>query len=551
MGELDVVDFAESLIAALSLEPRLAIASLHARRDKIPTDWHWWETWEASHACVWTVAKAMQADVLQALRDAVQQQFGAEGYYGGRGMPREEIIRRVTPALQRLGWWGRVETDQGAGQLGSPYRLRTILDTNASVAYARGRWDAAMANKTERPYAQYIAVMDSATRPSHAALHGRALMIVGPPNGFNCRCRLRWLSQRRLDTEGLTPEPSGNNRISWESVNIGKDRSGAPINMLRAVYKYGKGDGDVFKVDPGWSYNPGATKCGRSPGIQKRQAARRDTDLNRASANAQALTNENLKFIDIPETVDQHLVDQFKALGRERLSEVLGLVAPDNMSLQKGSTVASHIDPSHEWMLSNNLSEWVRGKIFERLSAVRPVGTVTAHMIDTDQAAADVVRRASGKYPALWVSAGNKKPIKVVISAERGKYVGYESPPLIITSDSSTAEHEYAHHLQASMPRMQMVFQTEHRRRTRDDPQEMIFPELSNNDVGRPDKYFNRYVGREYSFLDLPLEIMSMVYQAILGRDKKSLKYFKDMLLKDQETCHLALGLLFHYQPSI
>ncbi|MGL9773172.1 MAG: phage head morphogenesis protein [Sodalis sp. (in: enterobacteria)] len=60
-----------------------------------------------------------------------------------------------------------------------------------------GRYQRLRENVDQRPYWQYVAVMDSHTRPSHAARHGWGFCYddagwdtLFPLNGYNCRCRV-------------------------------------------------------------------------------------------------------------------------------------------------------------------------------------------------------------------------------------------------------------------------------------------------------------------------------------------------------------------------
>ena len=112
--------------------------------------------------------------------------------------------------LYKAGWWG---PDPKTGKLrGSPYRISTIIDTNLSTAFAAGRFKAQSENADDRPFWQYVAVMDSRTRAMHRAMHGKIYRFDDPiwkthypPNGFNCRCRVRALSAEDLERRGLQP----------------------------------------------------------------------------------------------------------------------------------------------------------------------------------------------------------------------------------------------------------------------------------------------------------------------------------------------------------
>lgn len=106
--------------------------------------------------------------------------------------------------------------------------------------------------KARRPYWQYLAVMDSKTRPSHAALHGKIFPADDPfwnsfypPNGFNCRCHVRSLSKRQIERYGLKDkiERSGDD-LTIKTVKVGD--STEKVASWRGI-----------SPDPGWSYNPG------------------------------------------------------------------------------------------------------------------------------------------------------------------------------------------------------------------------------------------------------------------------------------------------------
>ncbi len=79
----------------------------------------------------------------------------------------------------------------------NPHHLETVYRTNLFTAYNAGKYQQAMDPDVmqELPYFRYVAVMDSRTRPEHAAMHNFVARKDDPiwdkwypPNGFNCRC---------------------------------------------------------------------------------------------------------------------------------------------------------------------------------------------------------------------------------------------------------------------------------------------------------------------------------------------------------------------------
>ena len=88
----------------------------------------------------------------------------------------------------------------------STAHLRTVVDTNLKMAYGAGRWEQIQRTKANRPYLQYMAVIDGRSS-DHKYFDGIILPVDDPfwtvnmpPNRFNCRCSVRTLSQRQVDS---------------------------------------------------------------------------------------------------------------------------------------------------------------------------------------------------------------------------------------------------------------------------------------------------------------------------------------------------------------
>ncbi len=172
----------------------------------------YWELDGPEHARVFTVAQLAKLDVLADIKAAVQQALD-------EGRTERWFSGELVDVLRRKGWWGpavQVDPDTGEARIiqqGSLRRLQTIYRTNLQSAYMAGRHQQALEQADRAPYVQYLAVRDAKTRPGHAALHGKvfrlqseAWSIIAPPNGYNCRCRFRTLSQRELERRGLKVE---------------------------------------------------------------------------------------------------------------------------------------------------------------------------------------------------------------------------------------------------------------------------------------------------------------------------------------------------------
>lgn len=213
---------------------------------KIATfSWSWDELTAAAHQQAFTVAKVLQADVLESIRGALE---AAQA----KGTPFEAFKKELEPTLRAKGWWGEQELEHPISgkpvkvQLGSPWRLETIYRTNLQSAFQAGRFKQQQALVSRRPFFQYQAVTDTRTTGVCRALHGKVFAASDPiwaraypPNHFNCRARVVSLSERELKREGLIPEGGGGGFKDWQPE---KGFSGSPAAAWEP---------DVAKYSPG------------------------------------------------------------------------------------------------------------------------------------------------------------------------------------------------------------------------------------------------------------------------------------------------------------
>lgn len=246
---------------AFGLSPEQAVKYFESKGYTF--SWNWRDTFQQAHTRAFTVAKALRGDVLEDLNWGVGRALR-------EGRTLEQFQRDVMPLLQSKGWWGKVLIGDGEGggqvvQLGSPYRLRTIYQTNLQTSYLAGRYQAMMANVANRPYWMYVAILDARTRPEHRALHGTIARYDSPfwryfypPNGFNCRCTVQALTQ----VEAINMVQDGNGTwVKEENFSVGpKEIPGSAGEFTDvAEYRLTGPDGKELIVSPdiGWNYNVG------------------------------------------------------------------------------------------------------------------------------------------------------------------------------------------------------------------------------------------------------------------------------------------------------
>lgn len=178
-----------NLKLAFNLPPERAIEYFGSRG--LRTSANWQEAAAAVKAGAFSVAGVAKADVLDDIRQSM-----AKALADGQTYP--DWLGGVKPMLAQRGWLGKFPHDPATGEILrgkalTPWRLETIFRTNLQQSYMSGRYKAQLENADRRGNWQYVAILDSHTRPRHRALNGRVFRYddaawgaIYPPNGYNC-----------------------------------------------------------------------------------------------------------------------------------------------------------------------------------------------------------------------------------------------------------------------------------------------------------------------------------------------------------------------------
>lgn len=247
---------------AIGLEPKEALAYFKSFGFDA-TAFNFKQAAQAAANNAHAVAGILRTDILQDIYKELERVMT-------EGRTTYDFMRDTAPMLEKKGYWlpkgdkNRHIIDKSTGEiLGkkiSKHHLETILITNMHAAYMAGRYIALRANVGNRPFWQYVAVMDRRTRPSHSALNGRVFRYddefwnhFWPPNGYRCRCTVRALDQADMDSRNIDLSSSEGLMdtvdIPWSIRNpdLGKDRV--------ARFEYAKGK--FITPDAGFSRNVG------------------------------------------------------------------------------------------------------------------------------------------------------------------------------------------------------------------------------------------------------------------------------------------------------
>lgn len=176
----------------------------------------WRDVWQDGHARAFTVAQVTKMDVLVDIQEEMLKAM--EG-----GIPLKQFKKDLIPTLTRKGWMAPkgekakiVMPDGTVRKRLTGWRLNTIYQTNFAASYHVGRYKQLESVKAARPFLQYRSQQDPSVRDVHRTLDGKVYHADHPfwdqwypPNGFNCRCYVKSLSERQMKARGLKEETKG------------------------------------------------------------------------------------------------------------------------------------------------------------------------------------------------------------------------------------------------------------------------------------------------------------------------------------------------------
>ena len=134
------------------------------------------------------------------------------------GVENDAVLKFVQTGLETAAAEGRtyrqflesiesVLREKGLG------RIHTVFRTNLFSAFSQAQLDQIVRMPGRFPLWRYLAILDSVTRPSHAALDG-ALFAENdgpyPPIDFNCRCTAQHLHKYEVEADRLRASESVN-----------------------------------------------------------------------------------------------------------------------------------------------------------------------------------------------------------------------------------------------------------------------------------------------------------------------------------------------------
>lgn len=189
------------------LPPKEAIEFFRQKGYQIGFDHR--DVWQQEHQAAFTVAKAMNLDILKDVRAAVDDALA-------NGTAFADFRKNLKPILVEKGWWGKTDmldpltNELKQVQLGSTRRLKLIYDTNLRTSHSEGQWQRIQETKDTFPYLKYVHGNSAHPRVQHLGWNGLVLpaddpfwLAHYPVKAFRCHCFVYQLSKGMMARDGL------------------------------------------------------------------------------------------------------------------------------------------------------------------------------------------------------------------------------------------------------------------------------------------------------------------------------------------------------------
>lgn len=254
---------------AFGLEPAEAVKYFEGLGFNVPSDWR--VTWSEAQAKARAIAGIHKQDIAAQIHGALYASMK-------NGTSFETFRDDVTSRLKKHDWQllkdgdiVNAATGEVDGKGITRHRLETIYRTQMQSAYMAGHWQTFEEGRDFAPWLQYSAILDSRTRQSHRAAHGAVYHIDDPfwdyfypPNGFNCRCTVKALSDRDLAKKDIRPRKS-----DLEDVELVVNKKGDTVSTKAVKLP----DGQRFYADNGFQHNVGKHHLANLGQLQMQRAA--------------------------------------------------------------------------------------------------------------------------------------------------------------------------------------------------------------------------------------------------------------------------------------
>lgn len=285
------------LLFAAGLTPENAVKYFKSKGYSL--SYKWSDVWQEQHNKAFTVTKMMQMDLLKDTKAILDDFIAGKIKY-------KEAASMLSDKMQAKGWWGKqkmINPETGKEeevQLGSAYRIKKILETNANVSFAAGKYQTMIQASDFAPWWRYIDMDDNRVRFKHhqvgklfknAVLHytDPFWQTWFPPNDWGCRCDVLNYTEAEAKERGYK--------------FLTHDDFAAMLS-----------DQKIDTPGKGWAYNPGTQISPINDAIRDKLLSIKDDDL--ISVLAQNIINPMQQQKIFADFVD-NLLQSYKITGDE------------------------------------------------------------------------------------------------------------------------------------------------------------------------------------------------------------------------------------------